>query len=95
MTNTELLKDKIHESGLKYGYIADKLGISRTSLYLKVNIFKIALTSSFKRISKYLLDKRKPNKLSSPSKDTNNTLFKGTLLFNVVLTVKRIKVSKK
>lgn len=37
MTNTELLKDKIHESGLKYGYIADKLGISRTSLYLKVN----------------------------------------------------------
>lgn len=37
MTDTELLKRKIHESGLKYGYIAEKVGISRTSLYLKVN----------------------------------------------------------
>ena len=37
MTDTELLKNKIHESGLKYGNIADKIGISRTSLYLKVN----------------------------------------------------------
>lgn len=37
MTDTELLKRKIHESGLKYGYIAEKIGISRTSLYLKVN----------------------------------------------------------
>lgn len=35
MTDTELLKRKIHESGLKYGYIAEKVGISRTSLYLK------------------------------------------------------------
>ena len=65
------------------------------SLYLKVKIFKIILTSSFKRINKYLLDRRKPNKLSSPSKDTKSILLREIFLFKVVLTVKRIKESKK
>ena len=65
------------------------------SLYLKVKMFKIILTSSFKRINKYLLDRRKPNKLSSPSKDTKSILLREMFLFKVVLTVKRIKESKK
>lgn len=29
MTNTQLLEDRIKRSGLKIGYIVDKLGISR------------------------------------------------------------------
>lgn len=31
MTNTQLLDDKIKNSGLKIGFIIDKLGISRTA----------------------------------------------------------------
>lgn len=37
MTKTELLKRKISESGLKIGYIAEKLGISVVCLNRKVN----------------------------------------------------------
>lgn len=37
MTNTELLKAKIQESGLKMSFIADALGISRQLLWKKVN----------------------------------------------------------
>lgn len=37
MTNVELLKQKIEESGFKIGVIADKLNISRSSLWLKIN----------------------------------------------------------
>ena len=37
MTNTDLLKDKIEKSGLKNGYIADFVGISRQLLWKKVN----------------------------------------------------------
>lgn len=37
MTNTKLLKDYIEKSGLKLTYIADKLGISRSALWKKVN----------------------------------------------------------
>jgi len=37
MTNTELLKSKIEESGLKYEYLAKKLGITRFALANKVN----------------------------------------------------------
>ena len=36
MTNTELLQKKIKESGFKLSYIAEKVGICRTSLQLKV-----------------------------------------------------------
>lgn len=36
LTNTELLSKKINESGLKLGYIAEKLGISRPSLNRKL-----------------------------------------------------------
>lgn len=32
MTNTKLLEDKIRQSGLKKGYLAERLGISRTTL---------------------------------------------------------------
>jgi hypothetical protein len=37
MTNTELLKKEILESGLKIGFIADYVGISRQLLWKKVN----------------------------------------------------------
>ena len=37
MTNTTLLKQIIDDSGLKMGYIADFLGISRQALWKKVN----------------------------------------------------------
>ena len=37
MTNTNLLKQLIEESGLKMGFIASTVGISRQSLWNKVN----------------------------------------------------------
>ena len=37
MTNTNLLRHKIEESGLKLQFIADKLGISRQTLIAKIN----------------------------------------------------------
>lgn len=37
MTDTLLLKEKIESSGLRIGFIADKLGINRTTLWKKVN----------------------------------------------------------
>lgn len=37
MTNTTLLKEKIDNSGLKIGFIADFVGISRQLLWKKVN----------------------------------------------------------
>ena len=36
MTNTPLLKKLIKDSGLKLSFIAEKLGISRTALYKKI-----------------------------------------------------------
>lgn len=37
MTNTEALKQKIKDQGLKQGYIADKLGLSAYGFANKVN----------------------------------------------------------
>lgn len=37
MTDSELLKKKISESGLSVSFIAKKLGISREGLYKKIN----------------------------------------------------------
>ena len=37
MTDTKLLKEKITASGLKIGYIADYVGISRQLLWKKIN----------------------------------------------------------
>ena len=37
MTNTSLLKDYIRKSGLKLTYIAERLGVSRYTLYRKIN----------------------------------------------------------
>lgn len=37
MTNTALLRDYISRSGLKLSFIAEKMGISRASLYEKIN----------------------------------------------------------
>jgi hypothetical protein len=37
MTNTEMLKLAIDESGLKIGFIAEFVGISRQTLWNKVN----------------------------------------------------------
>lgn len=37
MTNTFLLLDRIRASGLKMGYIADQLNISRSTLHRKIN----------------------------------------------------------
>lgn len=37
MTNTEMLKDFIDKSGLKVSFIAEYVGISRQSLWNKIN----------------------------------------------------------
>ena len=37
MTNTKLLQIKINESGLKIGFIAEYVGISRQLLWKKIN----------------------------------------------------------
>lgn len=37
MTNVELLKEKVANSGIKASFIADKLGISRAGWYRKLN----------------------------------------------------------
>ena len=37
MTDTELLKKKINESGLRFNFIAEKMGLSRSGLYQKIN----------------------------------------------------------
>ena len=37
MTNTAMLKDAIEKSGLKIGFIADAMGISRQLLWKKIN----------------------------------------------------------
>ena len=37
MTNTKLLRDKITDSGLKIGYIANAVGLSRQQFWKKVN----------------------------------------------------------
>ncbi len=37
MTDTELLKKKIDESGLKINFIAEQLGLSRSGMYNKIN----------------------------------------------------------
>lgn len=37
MTNTELLRQKINEHGLKQGFVAEKLGITSYGLAKKIN----------------------------------------------------------
>lgn len=37
MTDTKKLKEKITQSGLKIGFIAERVGISRQGLYHKIN----------------------------------------------------------
>ena len=37
MTNTKLLEDKIRQSGLKKGFLAEKLGVSRGTFCAMVN----------------------------------------------------------
>lgn len=44
MTDTTELKRRIDESGLKYQFLADKIGITRAALYQKINnisVFRI------------------------------------------------------
>lgn len=36
MTNTKLLKEKVESSGLRTGFIAERLGISRAGWYRKL-----------------------------------------------------------
>jgi len=37
MTDTKLLKEKIRASGYKLNFLAEKMGLSRQGLYLKIN----------------------------------------------------------
>lgn len=37
LVNTQYLEDKIRESGKKKGYLADKIGCSRSYLFKKIN----------------------------------------------------------
>jgi DNA-binding XRE family transcriptional regulator len=36
MTNTKLLEEKIKQSGIKKGFLADKLGVSRSTFYAQI-----------------------------------------------------------
>lgn len=54
MTDTELLRRVIRNSGLKYGYIAEKLGLSRAGLLLKVENKTEFKQSEIAQLSKIL-----------------------------------------
>lgn len=54
MTNTDLLKRKIDESGLKMQYIAEQLGISHQALYNKIGNKTQFLASEIMKLSELL-----------------------------------------
>ena len=54
MTNSELLKEKIKESGYKIQFIADKIGLSRQALSNKTNNNTQFTVEEMKAISKIL-----------------------------------------
>lgn len=54
MTNTALLKARIDQSGLKLQYIADNIGITRTSLYQKINNLSVFRVDEVEALCKLL-----------------------------------------
>ena len=54
MTNTSALKDAIQKKGIKLQFIASELGISRTSLYKKIENQHEFKASEIKKISDLL-----------------------------------------
>lgn len=54
MVNTPKLNQRIDESGLKRGYIAESLGITRQSLFSKVNNSTEFLSSEVQDLCKLL-----------------------------------------
>ena len=54
MVNTSKLNQRIDESGLKRGYIAESLGITRQSLFSKVNNSTEFLSSEVQDLCKLL-----------------------------------------
>lgn len=54
MTNTKLLREKISDSGMKLGYIADHLGISPRALLMKIENQTEFKSSEIKKLSEIL-----------------------------------------
>lgn len=54
MTDTALLKAKIHNSGLKIGYLAEQMGLSRQGLYHKINDRNEFTTSEVQKLCELL-----------------------------------------
>lgn len=54
MTNSILLNYKIKVSGFRHGFLADKLGLSRTGLYNKINNKSEFLASEIQALSEIL-----------------------------------------
>ena len=54
MTNSILLNYKIKVSGFRHGFLADKLGLSRTGLYNKINNKTEFLASEIQVLSEIL-----------------------------------------
>lgn len=54
MTDSYLLNYKIKESGYRFGFIADKMNISRTALYNKINGKTEFYASEIQSLSKIL-----------------------------------------
>lgn len=54
MVNTAMLNKRIDESGLKRGYIANELNMSRQSLFAKVNNSTEFLSSEVQQLCKIL-----------------------------------------
>lgn len=54
MTNSILLNYKIKVSGFRHGFLAEKLGLSRTGLYNKINNKSEFLASEIQALSEIL-----------------------------------------
>lgn len=54
MTNSILLNYKIKSSGYRHGFLAEKLGLSRTGLYNKINNKSEFLASEIQTLSEIL-----------------------------------------
>ena len=54
MTDTDLLKQKIQESGYKTNYLAQELGLSRSGLSMKINNKTEFVSTEIQKLCKLL-----------------------------------------
>lgn len=64
MTDVELLKQKIEESGYKIYFIAEKLGLTPQGLYLKLNNTNQFKASEIQKLCR-ILDITDPNEMKA------------------------------